>query len=125
MKKIIVTCDTEIGELGRYVDNPIDILIYGRIEGHEVGIKLISEMSLKRGVKVDFFLDPYPAEIYGNGEFKSIFRTLSREHFVHLHTHPSWKFDSKKIYMNQYTMEEQYEIIKYGIDKYQAKNHAF
>ena len=33
MKKIIWTCDTEIGELGNGVENAYDIFVLGKVKG--------------------------------------------------------------------------------------------
>ncbi|WP_418626574.1 polysaccharide deacetylase family protein [Anaerosinus sp.] len=111
MKQILLTCDTEIGELGKNVDNAFDIFVRGRICGQTIGVELINTIANEYDVKVNHFID-----VYYPGQEKNIILLcediLSGGHAIGLHTHPSSRFGNR--YMYNYSKEEQDKIIFWG-----------
>ena len=118
MKNIIITCDTEVGELAGERKDAFEIFIKGEINGREVGAGLINKIADKFNAKVEHYVDVYPFERYGEAKFKKLCcDILDAGHGVNLHTHPSGKFDKNRKFMWQYSFEEQLQIIKFGKDK--------
>lgn len=115
MLQILITIDTEIGELGKYRPDAFETFIEGKINNKEVGYKFIMDILDKYGVKGEFFVDVYPYKQIGEEKFATLCRNIvQRGHNVQLHTHPSIDFDEKRIYMHQYSLKEQVEILKIG-----------
>ena len=69
MKQILITCDTEVGELHAGRADAFEIFIKGEIEDREVGVKLINDLASKYGAAVEHFVDVYPCERYGEHKF--------------------------------------------------------
>lgn len=71
-------------------------------------------------LKATFYLDIYEKELFGEKyEATLIDEIMKRGHDIQLHTHPVWLMDSvnrKKVYMWDYTYDEQIQILDYGID---------
>lgn len=118
MKQILITCDTEVGELHADRADAFEIFIKGEILGREVGVKLINDLANKYGGVAEHFVDVYPYERYGEDKFKRLCREIVKGgHGVNLHTHPSGKYDKNRKFMWQYGLDEQIEIIKFGKQK--------
>lgn len=118
MKKIIITCDTEIGELGVFLNKSFEVFIEAKVEKKEVGYRLINSIAEKYDVKIEHFVDIYPYEKYGENRFSKLCNDILRSgHRLGLHTHPSSKYDKNRKYMHQYSLDEQIEIIRFGKDK--------
>ncbi|MEO0224812.1 MAG: hypothetical protein ABIL76_06970 [candidate division WOR-3 bacterium] len=120
MKYIIITCDTEVGELAKEsnITDAFEIFIEGKVDGDVVGVDLINKISSDFGVKIDHFVDIYPFERYGERKFANLCEKIIKDgHNIHLHTHPLGKFSDNKKYMWEYSFEEQVEIIKFGQEK--------
>jgi hypothetical protein len=118
MKQILITCDTEVGEITGNKPDAFETFIEGKIENLEVGYKLINDISTKYDATVEHFVDVYPFERYGEDKFKNLCQNiLDNGHKIGLHTHPSGKYDKKRRYMWQYSFEEQNKIIKFGKSK--------
>jgi len=116
MKYILITCDTEIGELGQNVENAFEIFIEGKVENQEVGVKLINDIASKYNATVEHFVDVYPFEKIGENKFKNLcLSILDSGHKIGLHTHPSVLL--KKRFMWQYSLQEQIEIVRLGKEK--------
>ena len=45
MKQILLTCDTEVGELAQGFDEAFDIFVLGKITGEQVGVPLINSIA--------------------------------------------------------------------------------
>lgn len=111
MKQILLTCDTEIGELSRDVDAAFDVFVLGRINGEQIGVPLINKIAKENGAVVNHFVDVYHPEY--EQEFIALCETILAEgHFVGLHTHPGSRFGKR--YMYEYEIEEQKKILIWG-----------
>jgi len=118
MKQVLITIDTEVGELGKNIADAFDIFIEGKVDNREVGYKFIMDVLEKNGVAGHFFVDVYPFEIFGAERFKTLTQEIfKRNHSVHLHTHPSTAFDKNRIYLNQYSLGEQVNVLEFGAKK--------
>ena len=117
MKSILLTCDTEVGELANG-QNAVEIFIEGKVNGQVAGISLINSIANQHNASVEHFIDIYPYERYGESRFRRICdNILSHGHYLQLHTHPSGRFDRYRKYMHQYTLDEQRNIISWGKQK--------
>ena len=118
MKQILITCDTEVGELHANRADAFEIFIKGEIEDREVGVKLINDLASKYGAAVEHFVDVYPCERYGEHKFEQLCRDIIQSgHGINLHTHPSGKYDKNRKFMWQYSVDEQTEIVNFGKQK--------
>lgn len=111
MKKIIWTCDTEIGELGNFMDDAYDVLVFGNIQDREIGIRYMNRMAQQFGAKLTHFVDVYQP-LYKKKIIAACECILSAGHKIALHTHPSTMYGKR--YMWQYSLSEQQRIIEYG-----------
>jgi len=118
MSQILITVDTEIGELGKNRPDAFETFIEGKINGREVGYRFIMDVLGKYNVRGEFFVDVYPYEYVGESKFANLCTNITkRGHNVQLHTHPAMAFDRKRIYMHQYSFEEQVKILELGKHK--------
>lgn len=110
MKKVIITIDTE-GHAGK---DPIQHLIWGQTPSGELGgISLLMDLFDEYGAKGLFFVDFAEAFDYGKDRIAEIVQyIIQRGHDVGVHIHPDHMTKSKKLFLFDYTYEEQYEIIK-------------
>lgn len=111
MKHIIWTCDTEVGELAKNLDDGFKIFVEGKIAGQEVGVSFINSVANQYGAKITHFVDVYhpnfQREIAGICE-----KIVADGHCIGLHTHPSSRYGKR--YMHEYSYSEQQEIIDFG-----------
>ena len=116
MKHVIMTIDTE-SHVGR---NPIDNLIWGLdINGQRSGIPLIMNILESEGVKGLFFVDIAEAWDYGEEKIAEVITNIKeRGHDVGVHIHPDHMADKKRVFLSEYSYEEQYNIIKKCTDFY-------
>lgn len=118
MPQILITIDTEIGELTEDRPDAFEIFIEGKVGGKEVGYKFIMDILDKYNIKGEFFTDVYPYKIMGEEKFAKLCQNIfQRGHGVQLHTHPSTAFDTSRKYMYQYSLSEQLDILKLGREK--------
>lgn len=118
MKQVLITIDTEVGELGKNMADAFEIFIEGKISGREVGYKFIMDTLERYGIIGHFFVDVYPFKLFGEKKFKTLAQEISKKgHYVHLHTHPSTAFDNNRIHLNDYSLLEQIDILKFGAEK--------
>lgn len=118
MTQILITIDTEIGELGKYRPDAFEVFIEGKVDGKEVGYKFLIDILDKYSAKGEFFVDIYPYKQIEESKFASLCESIAkRGHNVQLHTHPSMAFDEKRIFMYQYSLKEQIEILELGKKK--------
>ena len=111
MKQILLTCDTEVGELSRDCDLGFEIFTLGKIDGEQVGVPLINKIAAEYRAIVNHFVDVYHP-LYEH-EFCSLCEDiLSNGHFVGLHTHPGSRFGKR--YMYEYEIGEQKKILTWG-----------
>ncbi len=115
MKPVLVTIDTE----GHDGADPVRHLIFGETaEGH-YGIERIMDEFDKANAKVLFFVDFAEAWDYGRDKVEKVVHTiLDRGHNVGVHIHPDHMADKKRLFLYEYTRDEQYDIIKRCTDLY-------
>lgn len=116
MKKIIFTVDTE-GHIGC---DPVTHLIMGQLaNGKYAGIPLIMDICDRYGIKALFFVDFAEAWDYGKKAIADIVTLIiHRGHDVGVHIHPDHMADNKRLFLSEYSKEEQYEIISACTDLY-------
>ncbi len=115
MKPVLVTIDTE----GHDGADPIQHLIFGETADGRYGIECIMDEFDKANAKVLFFVDFAEAWDYGRDKVEKVVRTiLDRGHNVGVHIHPDHMADKKRLFLYEYTRDEQYDIIKRCTDLY-------
>lgn len=118
MKQILITCDTEVGELHAGRADAFEIFIEGEVQSREVGVKLINDLASEYDATVEHFVDVYPYERYYECKFERLCSDIIHGgHGVNLHTHPSGRYDKNRKFMWQYSADEQTEIINFGKQK--------
>ena len=110
VKNVIVTVDTE----GHAGENPVRHLIMGETKNGELyGIPKIMDICDEYGVKALFFVDFAAAWDYGKDKIEDVVKyILNRGHDVGVHIHPDHMADRKRLFLYEYSKEEQREIIK-------------
>ena len=111
MRQILLTCDTEVGELAQGFDEAFDIFVLGKITGEQVGVPLINSIAEEHGAVVNHFVDVYHP-CYEKNLIALCEQILSAGHFVGLHTHPGSRFGRR--YMYEYDEYEQEKILTWG-----------
>lgn len=111
MKKIIWTCDTEIGELASNLENAYDLFVLGKVEGKEVGVHYINDIAKRYGASIHHFVDVYQPK-YHRKIIDVCEKILAEGHSIGLHTHPTLMYGKR--YMNEYSLSDQQRIIEYG-----------
>lgn len=114
-QKIIATIDTE----GHKGVSPIDKLIWGITESGRYGIEKIMDEFEKYGIHILFFLDFAEVWDYGEDQIKQVVDCiLSRGHDIGVHIHPDHMADKNRLFLWEYSYEEQDEIIRRCTDIY-------
>lgn len=110
MKNVIVTIDTE-GHAGA---DPIKHLIMGQTQSGELyGIPKIMDICDEFGVKALFFVDFAAAWDYGKERISEVVHyILNRGHDVGVHIHPDHMVDKNRLFLYEYSRDEQREIIE-------------
>ena len=116
MKKAIFTVDTE----GHDGNDPIQTLIFGKTkDGTFAGIPMIMDICDQYNVKGLFFVDFAEAWDYGKEKIKEVVLYIkNRGHDVGVHIHPDHMADKERMFLSQYSYQEQYDIIKKCTDLY-------
>lgn len=116
---------------------PFEQLILGQIgNGRDCGVHRISDILSRYRARGTFFVDVYEYTLWGEPQFQSLLNDLySSSMDVQLHTHPSWRWDSRdskamndykqkhsffpphKDLMAKLTKTEQADVISHGIEK--------
>lgn len=117
---VLITVDTE---------NPQFALIKGLYDYDTIlknqgnvnyGLKKVVEVFNNNDVKATFFVNIYEQYLFGKQWMQAVCDVIkSSGHDIQLHTHPVWQFDAikkKKIFLNQYSLREQVEIIRSGMN---------
>lgn len=120
-KKVIFTIDVE-GHVG---DDPVKHLIYGITNnGQRAGIDMIMDLLDEHQIKGVFFVDIAEAWDYGEDIIAEVLLHIKeRGHDVGVHIHPDHMLDKNRLFLSEYTFDEQYEIIKKCTDFYQKVLH--
>lgn len=107
-QNVIVTIDTE-GHDGK---DPISKLILGETEEGKYGIEYIMDILDAYGVKALFFVDFAEAWDYGEDKIRNVVNIiLHRGHNVGVHIHPDHMADKSRLFLWEYSKEEQFDII--------------
>ena len=115
-QKVIITIDTE----SHAGDDPISKLIFGETSEGDFGIEFIMDELDSYGVKALFFVDFAEAWDYGEEKVKQVVDTiLQRGHNVGVHIHPDHMADKNRLFLWEYSYEEQYEIIRKCTELYE------
>lgn len=118
MKHCIMTVDVE----GHKGSDPVSHLIYGITpDGKKCGIDRIMDICDVYGMKALFFVDIAEAWDYGEEKIAGVLRHIKeRNHDVGVHIHPDHMTDPKRLFLWEYSKEEQREIIRKCTDFYTA-----
>ena len=85
----MLTVDTE-AQPARTARDPLEHLIWGRVEGVEAGIGRMMDVADGHGARLVFFLDYAEIDLYGDG-LRDVAREIARRgHEVQLHFHPEF-----------------------------------
>ena len=115
-QKVIVTIDTE----GHDGTDPISKLIMGETSAGRYGIERIMDELDAFGIKALFFVDFAEAWDYGEEKVRRVVDTiLLRGHNIGVHIHPDHMADKKRLFLWEYSFDEQYDIIKKCTDLYE------
>ena len=107
-QNVIVTIDTE-GHDGK---DPISKLILGETKEGKYGIEYIMDILDTYGVKALFFVDFAEAWDYGEDKIRNVVNIiLHRGHNVGVHIHPDHMADKNRLFLWEYSKEEQFDII--------------
>jgi hypothetical protein len=75
---------------------PLSLLPRTLSRNNEYGVQFIADVMSSYGLKGIFFIDTYERILHGNTAMSLLVKKLSRmEHSCELHTHPSWRIDSR------------------------------
>jgi hypothetical protein len=101
---ITISIDVE----GVHCNSPFESMIMGRplslipralSRNNEYGVQFIADIISHYGLKAIFFIDTYERILHGNAAMTMLIKNLSRMgHSCELHTHPSWRIDSRDSY---------------------------
>ena len=107
-QKVIVTIDTE----GHDGNDPVSKLILGETAEGRFGIEYIMDVLDEFNVKALFFVDFAEAWDYGEDKVRNVVDIiLRRGHNVGVHIHPDHMADKNRLFLWEYSREEQYDII--------------
>ena len=108
---LIITVDVEDAH---NINSTLDI-IYGKLNNKYFGFPKIINICNSFGISATFFLDVFEYIRYGEKAFENICKEMiEKGHDVQLHIHPNRCSDEKRLRMEEYSLEEQIEIIKAG-----------
>ena len=106
---VLITIDTE------FSTHKDDMGIVGRIGREDYGVAKLAQMLSQYHMKATWFIDVYTNKKQYLPQFVKICRELKdKGHDLQLHTHPNGLFDPKRGSMQDYSLDEQIEIIKRG-----------
>lgn len=113
----IFTVDVE-GHVG---NDPVEHLIFGKTkEGKLCGIDMLMDILDCYNMKALFFVDIAEAWDYGEEKISAVLQHIEeRGHDVGVHIHPDHMADKNKLFLSEYTRDEQYEIISKCTDFYE------
>ena len=115
-QKVVVTVDTE-SHKGK---DPVDKLIWGNTKDGRYGIERIMDAFEEVDVHILFFLDFAEAWDYGEDKIQAVADCiLSRGHDIGVHIHPDHMADKDRLFLWQYSYDEQKFIIQKCTDLYQ------
>ena len=122
MKYILITCDTEIGELTANLspEAAFDIFVLGKLNNEVVGVKYINKLANEFDLIVNHFVDIYPPHL--QTQIADLcYDIMADGHYVGLHTHPGSRYGRR--FINEYNLNEQKEILSFGKDFFWKNYH--
>lgn len=113
----IFTVDVE-GHVG---SDPVERLIYGKTsDGNLCGIDMLMDILDNYKIRGLFFVDIAEAWDYGKNKIADVLIHIEqRGHDVGVHIHPDHMADRSKLFLSDYTYEQQYTMIKKCTDFYE------
>lgn len=115
MKPVLVTVDVE----GHDGNDPVGCLIFGQTDDGFYGIEYIMDVFDEVNAKVLFFVDFAEAWDYGHGKIDQVVQTILKGgHDIGVHIHPDHMADKERLFLWEYTRDEQYDMIKSCTDLY-------
>ena len=92
--------------------SPINNLIWGKLKDGLYGITKIMDVCDEFSMKATFFVDIAESKTYGEKALRDIFNTISNQgHDIQLHIHPDHWLDRNRLFLWEYTLDEQLQII--------------
>jgi hypothetical protein len=109
---LIVTVDTELTWF------PDAQGLWGRVGGRECGLRHILEVFRVLEIRGTFFLDVYGKDEKDvNEQRRAGEMVVGKGQDLQLHTHPAPAFDTYRHNLNDYTLDEQIEILEFGRER--------
>lgn len=117
---VTITIDTENSQAAIINEKWTRDTMLGACQGKNWGIPYILKMFEYYNISATWYLSIFEKYIFGENLMEAICRLLKKHNQdIQLHIHPVWLMDKeekKKVYMHQYTLEEQIYMIKKGIE---------
>jgi len=112
---IIITIDTEVGEMAKSNPCGFEQFVMGQVQKLEIGVPKILESLHQNRFSAEFFVDVYEQRVFGEDKYRKLCQTIyDTGSSVQLHTHPGYMYDKSRIFMHEYTLDEQIKIISDG-----------
>jgi len=116
---MIITVDTEDSQSLAVIYNDgikeIDSMIYGYLNDQYYGFPKIIDICDKHNCKATFFISVFEYRKYGNSTIMKICQQIKQsQHDVQLHIHPARAYNKDAVNINEYSLEEQIQMIKDG-----------
>ena len=110
IQKVVLTFDVE----GGHESSSVDTLIWGKIGlSDNWGITKQIAMLDQYGIKGLFFVDFAEAWTFGEKKIAEIVQYISlKGHDVGVHLHPQYMSDSQRLFLYEYSYDEQFDLIK-------------
>lgn len=110
---VIVTVDAETPSPSVLGEFPFPEQLHAEVNGEGVGIARMMDIADSYHVPITIFFDVFEQAKFGEATVRAMATEIdARGHDVQLHTHPEWIGD--RLYMNEYTLAEQKEIVRQG-----------
>ena len=114
-KRIYFTVDVECHDI-----NKLNQYITGKIRNGNCGLEKILQMGREMGVPINVFLDIPECRQYGDDYIQTLVNLINKYNQpIYLHVHPDYVYGDKRKHLWEYTKEEQCDILKICIDKYE------
>lgn len=112
----IFTVDVE-GHVG---SDPVKHLIYGKTDdGRLCGIDMLMDILDRYDMRGVFFVDVAEAWDYGEERIAAVLKHIEeRGHDVGVHIHPDHMADKKRLFLSEYSKDDQYAILSKCTDFY-------
>lgn len=93
-------------------------LLEAQVNGVNVGVNGMIDACERHGVVPSVFFSPYDYRTIGEEHVRNAARYIvARGCDIQLHTHPEGLYDPDRLWMYEYSLDEQIEIVRHGISK--------